>query len=1164
MTTSTALRACVFISLAIPLFRPASAGVAVPNPSFETGDTMPDAWRPPEKHGRWLAEGSDGNRSIAVSGDGSDSGAWYSAPVPMTPGGVYRLSFSARRVAGTAGSAVTGPTFCNRDIGDVTAAWQRFHSVFAAPAKLDGGARLRFGQWHLKGTVAYDDIQLLPVQPVHRRFGDTVLGAGESIAGTRYSFTAPFARGSLNHARPLAGYRCRFNSNRWCLSAGDEVIYRHAVGGRRQVDARVTAKVGWHQKGALIVEAAGNNRDWVLIGRIDAVAERSFAVPGSILSGKQPADTVLVRLRGGAGASLQVHGYRYDAQLTGTPAEIRGRTRYAAVTETDPGLTVTIRELGAGLPGGDNTAVLAIENTTGGRVPIAPAITLSGSGETLTCRADPREIGPGKHICRIDYRVPRVGTIAVAFGLGAGTQFRAETELTVAELHNSAYGRLLDAGQTAAVWWADAGWKISRTRPAPEKAGTAVRIAAARNEAEAAQLVVRPRTPLRGLRASASALRGPDGATISPDSVEILRVRYVKVEHPTDKTGTVGWWPDPLPPVRGGIDAAAGTNTPLWIRVKPPADIPAGTYRGTIRLAAGDYRREVPLAVTVYGFTLPRRMTCTTAFGFSPGAVWRYQNIRKPEDRRAVLEKYWRNFADHHISPYDPAPLDRPAVTWPDRGPWRGGRRVRDVKYAGEGSLKVADTSTTAQASAKYEHAIAIPTEGLRLRFRYRAARGHRFIVSLNHHDAHKKWMSGRNNDIRLTGTGDWSAFDETITRFPDGARYVRLTLWGALYADDGAPTGTVWYDDLSVTDAGSGNPLAAGGDFEPRDAEALEPHFDFEAWDRAMQRAIGEYGFNSFRLRIPGMGGGTFHARHEPSLLGYPEDTPEYRAAFGAYCRKLQAHLGEKGWLDEAFVYWFDEPAPKDYAFVDNGFRKLKKYAPKLRRMLTEQVEEELIGGPDIWCPVSHNYDHAAAEERRQHGEHFWWYVCCGPKAPYCTLFIDHPATELRVWLWQTWQRKIEGVLVWQVNYWTSTAAYPDRDAPQNPYEDPMGWRSGYSTPKGTRLPWGNGDGRFIYPPEAAADAHPPGPVLEGPVDSIRWEMLRDGIEDYEYLVILKRLLAQKGARLPKADRARFAALLEVPPEISREMTDFTTDPAPIRARREEIAKAIERLEQR
>jgi hypothetical protein len=228
---------------------------------------------------------------------------------------------------------------------------------------------------------------------------------------------------------------------------------------------------------------------------------------------------------------------------------------------------------------------------------------------------------------------------------------------------------------------------------------------------------------------------------------------------------------------------------------------------------------------------------------------------------------------------------------------------------------------------------------------------------------------------------------------------------------------------------------------------------------------------------------------------------------------------------------------------------------------MLTEEPGDALAGAVDIWCPISVNYDHEAAEKRRAHGERFWWYVCCGPKAPYCTLFIDHPATELRVWHWQTWQRKIAGTLVWASNYWTSEAAYPDK--PQDPYEDPMSYVSGYSTPKGTKNYWGNGDGRFIYPPEAAAvpGKSGAGPIIEGPVSSIRWEMLREGVEDYEFLWLLRDVLSKKRASLSAEDVKRYESLLDVPAAITKDMTTFTTDPAPIYARRAAIAEAIEKL---
>lgn len=347
-------------------------------------------------------------------------------------------------------------------------------------------------------------------------------------------------------------------------------------------------------------------------------------------------------------------------------------------------------------------------------------------------------------------------------------------------------------------------------------------------------------------------------------------------------------------------------------------------------------------------------------------------------------------------------------------------------------------------------------------------------------------------------------------------------------------------------------------------EADPPRAQLDFAAFDREMARVVEKFHFTGYRLPIQGMGGGTFHARHDPKIGEFGENTPEYQAMFSSYVKQLEDHLREKGWLDMAYVYWFDEPAPRDYEFVRNGMERLKKYAPGLRTMLTEEPVDALAGPIDIWCPVSHNYEHEAAEKRRARGERIWWYVCTGPKAPYCTLFIDHPATELRVWLWQTWQRNIVGTLVWQSNYWTSSAAFPD--SPQNPYEDPMGYVSGYSTPRGVKRHWGNGDGRFIYPPLAAAapGIAGPEPVVEPPVSSIRWEMLREGIEDYEYLYLLRERIDQKRDRLAPDEVQAYEALLEVPESITKNMTTFTTDPRPIHARRAQVAEAIEKLGRR
>lgn len=746
--------------------------------------------------------------------------------------------------------------------------------------------------------------------------------------------------------------------------------------------------------------------------------------------------------------------------------------------------------------------------------------------------------------------------------------------LCAADLRDADYGSLLRRDDTAAVWTCASGWKVGRTKAVPSRAADGVTIRCARNEAEAAQLVVTPARPVAGLTLEPGGLTTAEGATIPASCIDILRVGYVNIAQATDRHGATGPWPDPLLPRPGPLDLTANENQPFWIRVTVPENARAGTYTGSISLAARGWKMEVPLRVEVHGFALPAKSTCETAFGFSPHNAFRYHGATTEVQKRQVLELYWRTFAAHRIAPYDPAPLDPIRVMWPDVKPpplpwhdWHGGRIVTNETHGGRGALAIFDDNRESVLNAYYQPLLAIPAKGLRLRFAYRTALpGHELLISFGHYDAQTNWMSGCNNDITVSGNGHWQTFDRAITRFPDGAKFVQLRLYGTTWTDAGEKTGLTWFDDVAVNDPDTGAALVRGGDFEPppprapvAPPEQLQPRLDFTAWDREMTRVLSLYRFNSFRLHLEGMGGGTYEGFTRGQIRGFGDDTPEYEIMFGSYVRQLEQHLREKGWLDLAYVYWFDEPDESQYGFVRGGFERLRTFAPGLRGLLTEQVEPGLIGGPSLWCPISNEYRQEAADARRRAGEHFWWYICCGPKAPFATEFIDHPGTSLRAWLWQTWQRRIEGVLIWESNYWTSPTAYPDRDRPQNPYEDPMSWVSGGKP--GAKHPWGNGDGRFLYPPEAGANGRPGRFIADAPVDSIRWEMLRDGVEDYEYLAILRRLLAERGAKLDPARRDELQKLLDVPAEISGDVQQFTHDPAPIEARRLAIARAIEAL---
>ncbi len=589
----------------------------------------------------------------------------------------------------------------------------------------------------------------------------------------------------------------------------------------------------------------------------------------------------------------------------------------------------------------------------------------------------------------------------------------ASRQIYAATYDRSDYGQQIAGIQgDADIWWCDATRKVSPFRPLPREKSTTAKLFAAKNDHEAIQIILRPKKGLRRLTVEIDALNHSSGTVIPRENVKILYVYYHSTRMTSDWTCSLGEYPDALPPLDKPLDLQPNRNQPFWVLIYVPNNAKAGDYKGRLTFKAEGWSAVVPIELHVWNFSLPKENHIDTAFGFGVRNIFRYQQLTSEVDKRQVIDSYLQNFADHRISPYDPAPLDPIQV---------------------------------------------------------------KFVPDAN-----------------------------------------------------------------------------------PPRAEV-----DFSAFDAAMTKVVDKYHFTTFRLPIKGLGSGSFQGRHEGNINGFGIETPQYQAMFSSYVKQIESHLREKGWLKMAYIYWFDEPGENDYAFVRTRCEMLKKYAPSLQMMLTEQFEESLAGPIDIWCPISFSYNHDKAQERKSKGERFWWYVCTAPRGPYCTLFLDHPATDLRVWLWQTWQRNITGILIWQTTYWNS-----HKDSAQNPYEDPMSYISGslpqehwdYRTFLGY---WGNGDGRFLYPPLAAAAPGISGskPILDAPVSSIRWEMLREGIEDYEYLWLLRDLIAKHRASLTPEQIKAFESLLEVPKDITSTTTTFTTDPAPIYARRAAVAEAIEKL---
>jgi hypothetical protein len=299
-------------------------------------------------------------------------------------------------------------------------------------------------------------------------------------------------------------------------------------------------------------------------------------------------------------------------------------------------------------------------------------------------------------------------------------------------------------------------------------------------------------------------------------------------------------------------------------------------------------------------------------------------------------------------------------------------------------------------------------------------------------------------------------------------------------------------------------------------------------------------YSFELFRLPCP-----------PDWQKGTPKSDPDL------VLRQLTDRLAEYTRLElpgTAYLYGVDEPSPQGYAFVRSLYEKARVAAPGVPIMQTvnQAIPEELAGLVDIWCPLSARLADGMAfyRQRLAAGDTLWLYVCCGPKPPYANVFVDQPAIDHRILFWQARQAGATGVLYWCVCWWYGL---PGPAGGQPPFPQvPIRFAEHLETYKSFGV---NGDGLLIWP----------GPEMS-PYPSLRLEVVRDGIEDYEYLALLSRCV--DAAESLSADRrpaeavlAQARGLCTVPGDISRSMTDFTRDRAVLLARRAAVADALERL---
>ena len=81
--------------------------------------------------------------------------------------------------------------------------------------------------------------------------------------------------------------------------------------------------------------------------------------------------------------------------------------------------------------------------------------------------------------------------------------------------------------------------------------------------------------------------------------------------------------------------------------------------------------------------------------------------------------------------------------------------------------------------------------------------------------------------------------------------------------------------------------------------------------------------------------------------------------------------------------------------------------------------------------------------------------------------------------------------------------------------------------------------------------------------MSSLRWEILREGMEDYEYFWLLSNLISSVSAKKGKSELIEKAkVLLVIPENVTGSLTNFAKSPEPIFEHRAKIADMIEQLQ--
>jgi hypothetical protein len=334
----------------------------------------------------------------------------------------------------------------------------------------------------------------------------------------------------------------------------------------------------------------------------------------------------------------------------------------------------------------------------------------------------------------------------------------------------------------------------------------------------------------------------------------------------------------------------------------------------------------------------------------------------------------------------------------------------------------------------------------------------------------------------------------------------------------------------------------------------------DFTAFDRAAKIYFEEFGFpyayTPWSLYVFGWGHPPKPLFGEQPYVGNPPDEsvdrrqlrPEYKRAYQQMLRLYWNHVKEKGWADRIVLYVSDEPFDR-HEHIQEQMKAICEMIHEVDPDIpiyssTWKHVPEWDGFLNVWG-IGHDgrVPIEKMAELREAGDRLWFttdgQMCTD--TPYCAVerLLPHYCFKYGVEAYEFWG------LSWLTH---------------DPYK--FGWHTYiHQTSEPGNSYWvryPNGDGFLLYPPVASK----PGQL----VSSIRLEQAREGVEDYEYLYLLRSkltpaLAAGRPATLAQDALQAAAGLVAIPNAGGCKSSDILPHPMRLYEIRREVATAIEQI---